>query len=906
MSAPNPRDLYILIVDDEREILDAVSAMIASLECTPKVFLEPRMARDFAAENAERVVLVLSDLQMPGMDGFGFREEIRKVSRDMPFAFLSGHLTIELARKAMSTNVCVVLEKPVTQSELVNALRPHVADRKRLLEEKAIIRDIFVTETKQILEELEPLVLELENDPSNLTAVNDIFRLVHTIKGSSSFLENAALPKYAHLVENLLTDLKSGKRDVTEETASALLDSLDVLKEMTASIEAGDGQTFDVDELAKIFTGCKAGKTRAPAQAAGQPGDAAGGKKATAKNNDKEFLRVPIRTLDEFMELSGEITIVRNVVNKLVKSLEKHFPANKDLSLVSEMLEEMYKSQSRMVSNVLDMRKVPLFDVFRPFNRMVRDLCRNLGKEVTLRIVGESLRVDTSLGKIIGDCLVHIIRNSMDHGIEPADERLKSGKSSEGKINVNCYENRDEVVVEIKDDGRGLNISAIREKGIERGLMSYDEASQMSESRIMQLIFEPGFSTAKKVTDVSGRGVGMDMVKTSIDAINGHVEVSSQKGVGTTFELRLPIPKSVLIISVVLVREADRVFAFPQDRIEHLLQFDASRSKQFIREMQQSRFLIRDDKLIPLIRLGEILRLPRSHNPQSEVNIVVVRDDRIHYAIEVDVIQDSEEVVVKPLSQVLAGLTCYAGATLVGVGDVCVIIDYEGVAALAGIDKVAGVDVQRHGIPKELGAAVNERDFVLYRFADNDTTYASRCDSIYRLEHLNPQDIQISGMTPVVRYRGCVMPLIDTSDRLSLGVTLRGLLGSGREVPVLVVQLGNNYFGFCVSEFVDVLFVSEQIDKLVKDRAGIEGNLYLKNVNYPVLNLQELLPAQYRQSVGGGGQSGQGNGPKAAERGSLIAEAKFGMKPTSDVTPTPASGNTSEESKNDDGIIWVV
>ena len=877
MSSSSHRDFFIVVVDDDKAVLESLAQMLTSIDCSCKVFAEPAFAVEFLRKNVDKIAMVISDLQMPGMDGFAFRDEVAKISKDIPFAYLSGHFNLDLARRAMATKVVAVLEKPITQSELVSAIKPAVVERCKLLEEKAIIKEIFVTETRQILEELEPLILELEQDPSNISTINDVFRLVHTIKGSSSFLENASLPKYAHLLENLLSDLKSGKRDVTEETCSVLLDSIDVLKEMTNAIENNDGQAFDVEELAKAFVGGAPQKTKTGAVNQQQSDDKT--RKGQTKNNEKEFLRVPIRTLDEFMELSGEITIVRNVVNKLVKSLEKHFPANKDLSLVSEMLEEMYKSQSRMVSNVLDMRKVPLFDVFRPFQRMVRDLCRNLGKDVSLRVVGESLRVDTSLGKIIGDCLVHIIRNSMDHGIESAEDRLKAGKPQEGKIQVNCFENRDEVIVEIKDDGRGLNIAAIKEKGIERGLMTYEEAAQMSESRIMQLIFEPGFSTAKKVTDVSGRGVGMDMVKTSIDAINGHVEVNSQRGVGTTFELRLPIPKSVLIISVVLVREADRVFAFPQDRIEHLLQFDASRSAEYIREMQQSRFLIRDDRLIPLIRLADILRLPRAQVTQSEVNIVVVRDDRLHFAVEVDVILDSEEVVVKTLSQVLAGLTCYAGATLVGVGDVCVIVDYEGVAALAGIDKVANGDSQRHGVTKALGSALGERDFVLYRFADNDTTYASRCDSIYRLEHLNPADVQISGKTPVVRYRDRIMPLIDTSGSLGLGDTLSKLLENGHEVPVLVVQQNGNYFGFCVKEFVDVLFVSEQVDTLVRDREGLEGNLYLNNVNYPVLMLQELVPQQYRQN---------------------------NVAPSVPNTPTQRAKDVPEaQPENDDGIIWV-
>jgi two-component system chemotaxis sensor kinase CheA len=550
------------------------------------------------------------------------------------------------------------------------------------------------------------------------------------------------------------------------------------------------------------------------------------------------------------------------------------------------MLEEMYKSQSRMVSSVLDMRKIPLFDVFRPFQRMVRDLCQSLKKDVQLKVNGEGLRVDTSLGKVIGDSLVHLIRNSLDHGIEEAEARRRSGKSATGMVSVNCYEAKEEVIIEVADDGGGMNVNAIRDKAIERQLISTEEARTLSDGHIMQLVFEPGFSTAKQVTDVSGRGVGMDMVKSSVDAIGGHVDVSSERGKGSRFQLRLPVPKSVMIINVILVREADKTFAFPQDRIEHLLQFDRSRKSDHIREMQDTRLLVRDGKLIPLIRLRDVLHLDEGHShPADEVSVVIVKDERVHYAIEVDTILDSEEVVVKPLSNVLGGLNCYLGATLVGVGDVCVIINYEGLAAMAGVETQSLSEAKEKAAISELVEATTESDFVLFRFAHSDSVYASPCESIYRLEHIAPRDIQWSGGTPVFEYRGRIMPIIDTARELGFEPMLadRSIPEDTRDVPLLVVNKADAYFGFCVAEFVDVLFVTQEVDYMVQDRKGIEGNLTLSGVNYPVIHLESLLPEKMV---------------------SALAQVE---KPNSQASAAPprAADGKSDGSKNDDGIIWV-
>lgn len=889
----------VILVDDEADFLLYEREAIEGLGFKARSFDQAESAIDYISTYPDRVLYVVSDLHMPTIDGFTLRERVREIDSSIPFAFVSAYLDLDLAQKAMRSQVSAVLDKPIDHERFKGAIYDDLKARSQTLTEKAVIREIFVTETKQILDELEPLLLSLEQCPSDADLINEIFRLVHTVKGSSSFLQNHSLPKYAHKFENLLSAIKGGAASVTSQIVDSMLEGLDVMVEMTSNIESGEYKNYDVEELGKIFSGERLAQSRQKKSTSSTKVE----QKGQRSKPDKDFIRVPIKTLDEFMEISGEVTIIRNVVTKMVKSLEKQYPSNKDLSLVTEMLEEMYKSQSRMVSSVLDMRKIPLFDVFRPFQRMVRDLCQNLNKDVQLNVNGEGLRVDTSLGKVIGDSLVHLIRNSLDHGIEDAELRKKAGKPATGSVSVNCYEAKEEIIIEVADDGDGMNVNAIRDKAVERQLISAEEARTLNDAHIMQLVFESGFSTASQVTDVSGRGVGMDMVKSSVDAIGGHVDVSSERGKGTRFQLRLPVPKSVMIINVILVREADKTFAFPQDRIEHLLQFGRSRKSEYIREMQDTRLLVRDGKLIPLISLRDVLHLEEGYSHQAdEVSVVIVKDERVHYAIEVDTILDSEEVVVKPLSNVLGGLNCYLGATLVGVGDVCVIINYEGLAALAGVESHSLVDAKDKTVAGEMVEAAGETDFVLYRFSHSDVVYASPCEAIYRLEHIAPKDIQWSGCTAVFEYRGRIMPIIDTARELGFDAMLddRSIPEGISDVPLLVVKKGDAYFGFCVGEFVDVLFVTQQVDHLVQDRPGIEGNLTLSGVNYPVIQLEALLPQKMLSEV-----VSSDNVRELKTEGSEAKRSKGISTNRGGTVATPKGGSEPESDGGDDGVIWV-
>ena len=317
----------------------------------------------------------------------------------------------------------------------------------------------------------------------------------------------------------------------------------------------GNKQDIDVNQWGDAFVVQESGKINT---ATDQPAAAAVGKKS-----DDDVIKVPTKILNEFMELSGEITVIRNTVNKLVSNLQKELTGNPDLYLLAEFLEEMHKINSSMQSKITELRKVSLKNIYRTFPRTVRDLNLSLGKQIDLKIFGDELRVDTKLAQVLKNSLIHVIRNSADHGIESAEKRRANNKEGKGTINLRSFEAGDDVIVEVEDDGGGIDSSRIASRAVEKNLYTVDEVNRLTEKQVFKIIMEPGFSTAAQVTDISGRGVGMDMVKSSVESIGGKIDIDSQLGQGTKFSLKLPIPKSVMIIQSLLVRIGQREFNVP-------------------------------------------------------------------------------------------------------------------------------------------------------------------------------------------------------------------------------------------------------------------------------------------------------------------------------------------------------
>jgi two-component system chemotaxis sensor kinase CheA len=853
----NTQDYCLLLVDDDQDFLDVLTDFARNTGFQLITANSAKAALSVIKARHHEIAMVISDFQMGEMDGLQLRRALLPDHRDIPFAILSGYVTREHALEAVDLKICSFMEKPPNMADVEKMILKETAERIAALNEKHTLETMFVTESTTILEEIEPLILSLESDPNDIDTMNTIFRLVHTIKGSSGVLDSDVIYRFAHRFEDLLSKLKAGAMQVTPDIVTALLRGFDVVGAMIAAVADRRLGQFDVEALTAIFVPQQTApqaRIEGEEEVSNQTGvrDHPAEKNAKkATSNDRDVIRVPIATLDEFMELSGEITVIRNMVNRLVRTIEKEHPGNRNIGHLGELLEEMHKVNAAMQNKIVDLRKVPLKNTFRPLPRTIRDLSKSLSKELQLNIEGEDLRVDTTISQTLSESLIHVIRNAADHGLETTKDRAAAGKPQVGTVTIQCREAREEVVIEIADDGRGIDPRKVSAKALEKGLVTSEDLARMTENQIMSLIFEPGFSTAAAVTDVSGRGVGMDMVRTSVEKLRGRVAIDSKIGRGTRFTLHMPIPKSVLIINSLLVRAGDHAFAVPQDNIIRLLRLSPVRHGEMIRELEGASLLLQDDRYLPIIELRQVLGLKASEQSSrsDETCIAVLKSDQLTYALRVDDILDSEEIVVKPLGRFFQNLQVYSGATFFGEGGVGLILDVKGVGAMGGLSKAAearAVEVRRDA--KSLETKVeHDRDLLLFEL-ERDGIYALPLQQIYRMEEVKERDVKVSGDKDVLIYREQLAPIIALMNALGFErktkkgspVTLQSDVGQLTR-QILMVHFGDRFFGLEISRILDIAQPTSEIDRYLKDRQGILGSVFVGDQSVTVIDAPELL-----------------------------------------------------------------
>ncbi len=471
-------------------------------------------------------------------------------------------------------------------------------------------------------------------------------------------------------------------------------------------------------------------------------------------------LRVDVGLLDKLMNLVGELVLARNQILQLVTALDDstYAAASQRLNLItSELQEGIMKTRMQTIGNVW--RKLP---------RQVRDLAHGCGKNVRIEMEGEETELDKTLVETIRDPIVHIVRNCIDHGIEDPRSRRASGKPEQGCLSLRAYHEGGLVNVEIKDDGAGINLEAVKKKALSKGLITPDQAYRMSDREATNLIFLPGFSTAPAVTNISGRGVGMDVVKTNIHKIGGTVDISSQCGVGTT--LRMKIPLTLAIIPALLILSGEDRYAIPQVNLVELLRLEDERARQGIETLFDIPVYRLRGHLLPLVYLNRVLgRAPAAHKAGAEPthNIVVLQAGDRQFGLVVDEINDTEEIVVKPLGKQLKGVSVFAGATVMGDGRVALILDVPGLAKAANVvseetDRILseshrGAHSDPHG---------NAKQTLLLLRGPDDARLAIPLSRVSRLEEFPRTIVEHMGTQDVVQYRGQILPLIYLADML--------------------------------------------------------------------------------------------------------------------------------------------
>lgn len=541
-----------------------------------------------------------------------------------------------------------------------------------------LIQD-FIVESEEIIESLDQDLVEPESRKQDYDLLNQIFRSAHTIKGSSSFLGFDKLSTLTHQAEEILNKLRKGEMAVTQEIMDILLEFVDTTKKLLEEIKQGD-DSVSIDELVKKLKLANEGKltgkskeTDAPAKKPKKKEDPAQIKKATKAI--EQTIRVDVSRLDSLMNLVGELVLGRNRIFQISGDLEKKYEGDYLIEQLNETSSQIGLITTELQLAVMKTRMVPVGKVFNKFPRVVRDLCRDMKKDIELNISGEDTELDKSVVEEISDPLMHMIRNAVDHGIEDPAERAKKGKPKKGQVWLNAYHEGNHIVIEIKDDGKGMDPDKIKEKALEKEVVSPDELKTLNREEIFSLIFKPGFSTADKVTDVSGRGVGMDVVKTNIEKLNGIISIESEPGVGSTFKLKLPL--TLAIIQALLVEVSGEIYAIPLVSVIETVRINEEEIHSFEgREVLKLR-----DSVLSLVRLDEVFDLEGSFSTDMYVVVVALAEKRL--GLVVDKLVGQEEIVIKSLGEYLSGNVGIAGATIMGDGKVRLIIDVSGIMEIA-------------------------------------------------------------------------------------------------------------------------------------------------------------------------------------------------------------------------------
>jgi len=745
----------------------------------------------------------------------------------------------------------------------------------------------FLTETGESLSTLDVELVKLEQNPSP-KILSNIFRLVHTIKGTCGFLGLPRLEAVAHAGENVLGKFRDGELSVTPVAVTLILASIDRIKMILSHIEQHEAEPEgdDKDLIADLNAHAEGRsvataappppKAEAPppppppptveqiAEPPAEPEAAlpaqlpAAAVPAGGANDVKESalaaqtIRVNVDLLENLMTLVSELVLTRNALLQMVRG--------KDDSEFATPLQRLSHITTDLQEGVMKTRMQPIGNAWAKLPRIVRDLSIETSKKIDLQMLGAETELDRQVLELIKDPLTHMVRNSADHGLEGPEDRKRAGKSEIGKIVLNAYHQGGHIIIEISDDGRGLGIARIRSKVLANGLASDAEIEQMSDQQVAQYIFRAGFSTAEKVTSVSGRGVGMDVVRTNIEKIGGTIELKTVDGKGTTFTIKIPL--TLAIVSALIVECAGERFAVPQISVLELVRTTAT-SDVGIEVINNAPVLRLRDRLLPLVRLRSLLKLDDGQEEQSETFIVVTQVGNYTFGIIVDRVFDTEEIVVKPVAPILRHINMFSGNTILGDGSVIMILDPNGIAGGTG-EMAAGAHAAGDTAATRGGSHDEDRRSMLVFRAGGDDLKAVPLALIARLEEIDAADIEHSHGKPVVQYRGKLMPLVSID-----GVSATKTEG---QQAVLVFSDQDHTMGLVVDEIVDIVEEKLKIE-LTVNQPGLIGTAVISGKATDIIDAGYYLVQAWGDWFGAGETETPGAGD--GKRVLLVDDSPF-------------------------------
>ncbi len=841
----------VVCIDDDPHALEALKINTEKYGLEVFTITDPESSCDFISKNKARILFVMADMNMPKMNGFQLGDKIFESVGAIPYIIVSGYVTDKMKAEATDHHISGVFEKPLAPENLLNFLKKEIESRIEVLKEEYEMLKGFTDDASNLLENIEELCLELENNPQNQDAIARIFGMVHTIKGSSGFFEPRDLHTFSHAFEDLLKDVQSGKRSVTAPVVSVFLKANDHLKTFVDEFKTGIHNEYNVPEMIKMFKNIPEAQERSPEQQVSVENQAE--VFTQSKEQKASELRVSMTLLNEFMQISGEMTVIRNMINKTVRNLEKQYQGDKEIGLLGELLEEMHKINSDVQGKITDIRRVPVSSLVKPLSRTVRDTARALNKEVDFVVEGEELRLDNSIAEVLSKSLVHMMRNSIDHGIEAPQKRSQMGKNSKGKLQLKFSAQGENIFVEIQDDGAGINVEKIREKVISKGLRSPSDAQKMSSDELNYMIFDSGFSTAEQVTDFSGRGVGMSMVKDSVESLKGRIHIDSEQGKGSKFRLEIPIPKSVLITNCLFVEVGERSYGIPQDHILKVMdKINLTPSDYTV--LEGAEVMRYNGHLIPISSLSKLMGVTGREHLESL--IVIMNSENSIFALRVESVQDIEDAVIKPLSfDLLKNLGIYLGGTFLADGSVGLVFNVEGIAKKIGIVNHHFTRSKKNTEQKTVATHQESRNVILFNLNRRGQFCVEEKD-VLRIEKIPSAQLQSAGDAFVVPYRDSIMTLI-CLDRV-LGKTSKNEISSkdGESISTIIVKNEDQYLGLVVNEILDLKTSYGALEKNMKKQFGIDGCFMIDDQVVSLISLGDIIHSQVSEDSSTSEQEG--------------------------------------------------
>jgi two-component system, chemotaxis family, sensor kinase CheA len=688
----------------------------------------------------------------------------------------------------------------------------------------------FLTETNESLERVDAELVRFEQDPNNDEILGNIFRLVHTIKGTCGFLALPRLERLAHAAETLMGKFRDGM-PVTSDAVTLVLSTIDriklILDELDGHQREPTGDDGDLIEQLNSHTqhrGAKAApRPREEAKAAVE-------EEPAAERSDEErpervsshSIRVNVDTLDNLMTTVSELVLTRNQLLEIVRRNE-----DSDFKVPLQRLSNV---TAELQEGVMKTRMQPIGNAWQKLPRIVRDLSTELGKQIDLEMHGAETELDRQVLELVKDPLTHLVRNCADHGIESPTERTQAGKPAKGTIRLSASHQGGHIIIEIADDGRGLDLARIRAKAVEHGFAAEAEIAAKSDAEISNMIFLPGFSTASQITNISGRGVGMDVVRANMEQIGGTVDLKSTAGAGTTFTIKIPL--TLAIVSALIVGAGGERFAFPQLTVLELVRASSS-GEHRIERIKDTPVLRLRNKLLPLIQLKDILRLGDGERDTGFV--VVTQVGNQVFGVVVDSVFHTEEIVIKPTSSKLRHIAAFSGTTILGDGTVIMIIDPNGIAQALGR---AGAALQADKIELDEAADATGDDLtsLLVFRAGSQQPKAVLLSLVSRLEEIECGRIETSTGRHLVQYRDQLMPLLCLDPQT-------GIKQDGVQ-PVLVFADHGRCMGLVVDEIVDI--VEQRLDiEVASEQPGVLGYAVVKGSATEIIDIGHFLPQAF-------------------------------------------------------------